>query len=155
PIGELAAQHRHHIAVALDGDHSSRLLRQPRRQRPQTSADLDDDIVFFDATGLDDRLIGLLVDEKVLPPALLGVQAVLPQQLLRRHNGSVAVAFSDRSARSPRARRWVPAQAIIAALSVQRGGGGTNSSKPSCCDRASISARSPLLQATPPASTTC
>ena len=47
-------------------------------------------------------LVGFFVDEKVLAPALLGVETVLLEEILGPQSGNVAVALSVRSARSPR-----------------------------------------------------
>src|SRR5207248_9738230 len=95
------------------------------------------------------------IAEEVLPPVFLGAQSMAPQQLGRPfghrcHPGSGARVGG---ARSPWARRWAPAIAIIAPLSVHSRGGGTYSPIPSSAARSAASARSREFAATPPQTT--
>src|SRR5688572_28410451 len=64
-----------------------------------------------------------------------------------------ACARTGRSSRSPAARRWWPASAIIAALSVQNSGRGKNARARAAASLAVSASRSRRLAPTPPATT--
>ena len=108
-----------------------------------------------------------LVAEEVLSPALLRAEPVLLEERARRRVAAAASsgtrhrrhAGSAFERPAPRARRagsaWVPATAIIAALSVQSRGAAAGTPRiPSYSARAPpTAARSRLFAATPPEST--
>src|SRR6266511_4386690 len=164
PFPELTSQHRRHVSVALDRDDPRAAGGEPRREVSEPGAELDDELA--GAWRGEPRDLGQdrLVAEEVLAPALLRAEPVLLEQRPRarvaglrrrrghsRHPGS---ALRSRPARSPRRSAWVPATAIIAALSVQSWTAGTNTCIPSYSPaRAATAARSRLFAATPPEST--
>ena len=126
-----------HVALALDRDHVRRRARPSRAvsvPRPAPISTTQSPVA--ERAGVDDRAIGPLVDEEVLPPALLRAQPVLLEQRARvghahaqrQRRGGVERQVGALAARAGASSRRA---AIIAALSVQRAGGGTNSSTPS------------------------
>jgi hypothetical protein len=128
--GELGAQHLDHVGIELECDDLPRgdSLGDPRGQRAEPGADLDDPILVGADGRIDDRAECLLGDEEVLAKRLLRVEPVpredhacigerfhrahrIARRLDLAHAGNLGsarfgTASRSRPARSPRSSRW-------------------------------------------------
>ena len=92
--------------VDLDGHDPRRDLQQAERQRPETGADLDHDVVGPDAGRAHQAPDGVGVDDEVLPEALGRPQPEAGRERANLTRGQQAQRYLPQTGHGARPSRW-------------------------------------------------